>query len=90
MEGIDEMWMRSEPCWPKAVLYVRLRAQGEERALMRAPAVHRRVATRYPSCGRPRALVSFLWITGVVQAPLSDNYRRDTTLEARPHTPLSP
>ncbi len=20
MEGIDEMWMRSEPCWPKAVL----------------------------------------------------------------------
>jgi hypothetical protein len=20
MEGIDEMWMRSELCWPKAVL----------------------------------------------------------------------
>ena len=43
MEGIDEMWMRSEPCSPVGVLYVR-RMDARRRARRRS---------RYPSCGRP-------------------------------------
>ena len=36
MEGIDEMWMRSEPCWPQAYLMYAGWAQGEERATLGA------------------------------------------------------
>jgi hypothetical protein len=32
MFGIDEMWMPSEPCWPRIILYVYPRARGEEGA----------------------------------------------------------
>ncbi len=82
MEGIDEMWMPCEYRRPYKVpvlgepysMYGGW-ARTEQGAPVRAPAVHRLVATRYPSCGRPRALARFL--------PFRQPYRHyspDTTL----------
>src|SRR5208283_1322299 len=57
MEGIDEMWMRSEPCWPDKVSpnTATLRVFGEAVLLCTLEGARRRARrrSRFPSCGRP-------------------------------------
>ena len=69
MEGIEEMWMRSESCWPykvpvlgEAYLMYAGWAQGEERAADR-DTLH---------AAGPRVLVRCFWITRGAQKALSD------------------